>query len=98
MNKGMVENFVQVKNDQLTDLHEVKKLRALVRQEVETITKLARHNQALSKRIRELEEALRGKKKLNKTPQLSMSKLNQGICEQISQPAVIEKLQTKFKK
>ncbi|NEO01037.1 MAG: hypothetical protein F6K50_38170 [Moorea sp. SIO3I7] len=65
----MLENSVQVKNEQLSDLHEVEELRALVRQQAETIAELAKHNQELSKRIRELEEELRGKKKLNKKPQ-----------------------------
>ena len=70
----MPKNSVQVKNEQLTDLHEVEELRALVRQQAETIAELAKHNQELSQRIRELEEELRAKKKLNKKPQLSASK------------------------
>ncbi|WP_287313981.1 hypothetical protein [Moorena sp. SIO1G6] len=74
----MLENSVQVKNEQLSELHEVDELRALVRQQAETIAELAKHNQELSKRIRELEEELRAKKKLNKKPQLSASKLNEG--------------------
>ncbi|WP_293030310.1 MULTISPECIES: hypothetical protein [unclassified Moorena] len=65
----MPKNSVQVKNEQLTDLHEVEELRALVRQQAETIAELAKHNQELSKRIRELEEELLAKKKLNKKPQ-----------------------------
>ena len=74
----MTENPVQVKDDQLTDLHEVEKLRVLVGQQAEMIAALEKQNKELSKRIGELEEELRAKKKLNKKPQLSASKLNVG--------------------
>ncbi|EGJ30928.1 MULTISPECIES: hypothetical protein [Moorena] len=70
----MIENPVQVKDDQLSDLHEVEKLRVLVGQQAEMIAALDNKNKELTKRIGELEEELRGKKKLNKKPQLSASK------------------------